>query len=158
MRSVTGLDLWAISLVGLPMDEPMLVGVFELLWTEAGGGDASLARRHNFLGRAGSLDEPTMRSRDAVPADSGTGTECQRSPPDGTRSKPKTRARRYPLRILKRTQEIQDILLLALQEFAKEFSYDSICFGPRAPVLLYGAFQISGSSVVKKEEALAEPP
>jgi hypothetical protein len=73
-------------------------------------------------------------------------------------SKPKTRARRYTLLVLKRTQEIQDILLLALREFAKEFSYDSVCFGPRTPVLLYRAFQISGSSVVKKEDTLSEPP
>ena len=30
-----GLDLWAIGLIGLPMVESMLVGVFELFWTEA---------------------------------------------------------------------------------------------------------------------------
>src|SRR5260370_14343854 len=34
-----GLDLWVISLVGLPMVEPMLVGVLELLWTKAGSDD-----------------------------------------------------------------------------------------------------------------------
>src|SRR5258708_302039 len=79
-------------------------------------------------------------------------------PPHGTRSEPTTRARRYTLRVLKRTQEIQDILLLALREFVKELSYDSVCFGPRTPVLLYGPFQISGSSVVKKKDALSQPP
>jgi hypothetical protein len=52
-------------------------------------------------------------------------------------------------RTLERSQEIQDILLLALRELAKTFSYNSIRFGPRTPVLLYGAFQIFGSSVMK---------
>src|SRR5262245_50982780 len=62
------------------------------------------------------------------------------------------------MRVSKRTQEIQDVLLLALRELVKEFSYNSIRFGPRTRVLSYGAFQISGSSVVKKKDALSEPP
>ena len=61
-------------------------------------------------------------------------------------------------RVLKRTQEVQDIPLLALRELIKKFSYDCIRFGPRTPVLLYGPFQISGSSVVKKKDALSQPP
>ncbi len=69
-----------------------------------------------------------------------------------TRGMPGTR------RLLKRTQEIQDILLLALRESVKKFSYNSIRFGPRTPGLLNGALQISGSSVVKKKDALSEPP
>jgi hypothetical protein len=67
-------------------------------------------------------------------------------------------ARGKPLRVLKRTQEIQDVLLLALRQLAKRFPYNSIRFGPRTPVLLYGTLQISGSSVVKKKDALSEPP
>src|SRR5215469_6364919 len=59
---------------------------------------------------------------------------------------------------LKGTQEIKDILLLTLRELVKEFSYNSIRFGPRTPVLLYGAFQIFCSAIVKKKGALAEPP
>ena len=59
---------------------------------------------------------------------------------------------------LKGTQEIKDILLLNLRELVKEFSYNSIRFGPRTPVLLYGAFQIFCSPIVKKKDALAEPP
>jgi len=62
------------------------------------------------------------------------------------------------MRPSKRTQEIQDVLLLALRELAKKFSHNSIRFGSRTPVLLYRPFQIAGSSVVKKKDVLSEPP
>ena len=59
---------------------------------------------------------------------------------------------------LKGTQEIKDILLLTLRELVKEFSDNPIRFGPRTPVLLYGAFQIFCSPIVKKKDALSEAP
>jgi hypothetical protein len=79
-------------------------------------------------------------------------------PTDAAQSRQKSLNRFGARTVLKRTQEIQDVLLLALRELTKKFSYNSIRFGPRTPGLLNGALQISGSSVVKKKDALSEPP
>jgi hypothetical protein len=39
-----GLHLRAIGFIGLPMAEPMLVGVLALLWTKASGDDCQSVR------------------------------------------------------------------------------------------------------------------
>jgi hypothetical protein len=61
-------------------------------------------------------------------------------------------------RPLKRTQEIQKILLLALSQSGKKTSHNSIRLGSRTPVFSDCPFQIRSSAVMKEEDALSEPP
>jgi len=59
---------------------------------------------------------------------------------------------------LKRTQEIQNILLLALRQSIEKSSHNFIRLGTWTPMFLDCPVQIRGSAVMKEEDALSEPP
>jgi hypothetical protein len=59
---------------------------------------------------------------------------------------------------LKRTQEIQEVLLLALFQAVEKPPHYPIRLGPPTPVFPDCAFQIRGPAVMKEEDALSKSP